>query len=154
MKQFRFVFVGQAKNSSYKELEADYFKKIQRYVPKSQLIYVKDAHDESITVRNDKEGRLFLGQVPPQSHLILCEESGQEFSSVALANRLDQLFNQHDVLVLGVGGAYGFSSEVKKRATLHLKLAPWTLPHELARVVLLEQIYRAQTILKNEKYHH
>jgi 23S rRNA (pseudouridine1915-N3)-methyltransferase len=154
MKNFRFVFVGQAKNSSYKELENEYFTKVSRYVRGSQLLHVKDGNDKNTTVRNDKEGQAFLVQVPANAHLVLCDESGKSFDSPTFAKKLDQLLNERDVVVFGVGGAYGFSDAVKARSTLTLRLAPWTLPHELARVVLLEQVYRAQTILRGEKYHH
>lgn len=154
MKSFRFIFVGQAKNSSYKELETEYFNKVARYVRGSQLLFVKDGSDKNTSVRNDKEGQAFLEQVPASAHLVLCDESGKNFESPIFAQKLDTLLNERDVIVFGVGGAYGFSPAVKARATLTLRLAPWTLPHELARVVLLEQVYRAQTILRGEKYHH
>lgn len=154
MKHFRFLFIGQPKNLAYKELENEYFQKISRYVRDSKLVHLKDSPEKNTTLRNEKEGKSFLENVPANAHLVICDEGGKNFDSVTFSKKIDQLLNERDSVVFGVGGAYGFSDAVKSRATLTLRLAPWTLPHELARVVLLEQVYRSQTILRGEKYHH
>ncbi len=85
----------------------------------------------------------------------MLDETGKEFDSRAFAKKIQTFYNAgHKRIVFVMGGAYCLSEDIKKRASLTLSLSSFTLPHELARVVFLEQLYRAHTILKGEKYHH
>ena len=85
--------------------------------------------------------------------IVLCDERGKSYASRAFADWLQaQREAARDVAFI-IGGAFGVSDDLKRRARLLLALAPWTLPHELSRLVLAEQLYRAGTILKGEPYH-
>ena len=85
--------------------------------------------------------------------MILLDARGKQFSSEELAALLDRLQGEAVPLLLAIGGSDGFTEEARREASLNLSLGKMTLPHELARVLALEQIYRAFTILKNHPYH-
>jgi 23S rRNA (pseudouridine1915-N3)-methyltransferase len=101
----------------------------------------------------EREGERLLAKVPRGAQLVLCEQEGERFTSEAFAAFLQHAREQARDLVLAVGGAFGLAPPLRARATSRLSLAPWTLPHELARLVLAEQLYRAGTILRGEPYH-
>lgn len=90
-----------------------------------------------------------------ESLIILLDEAGQTFDSKTFANKLDAWAEGGaKPLTFVIGGAFGFSDAIKKKADIRLSLSPLTFPHEFARVILLEQIYRAMTILKGKRYHY
>jgi 23S rRNA (pseudouridine1915-N3)-methyltransferase len=101
-----------------------------------------------------REGERILGSVPDGATLWLVTRDGRILSSTALADQLgERRLRAAPLLVLAIGGAFGFSPEVRQRAQGGLTLSAMTLPHELARLVLAEQLYRAGTILRGEPYH-
>jgi 23S rRNA (pseudouridine1915-N3)-methyltransferase len=101
-----------------------------------------------------REGERILGSVPEGAALWLVTRDGRVLSSTALADQLgERRLHAAPLLVLAIGGAFGFSPEVRQRAQGTLALSAMTLPHELARLVLAEQLYRAGTILRGEPYH-
>jgi 23S rRNA (pseudouridine1915-N3)-methyltransferase len=102
-----------------------------------------------------KETEQVFKKVGERDFLILLDEKGKEFNSMGFS----ELVNHHQNistknLIFLIGGAYGFSEEVYKRANLKIALSKMTFPHQLVRIIYLEQLYRAFTILKGEKYHH
>jgi 23S rRNA (pseudouridine1915-N3)-methyltransferase len=100
-----------------------------------------------------KEGERLLERVPAAARLVLCDPGGETMDSAAFARFLrDQRERAQDVAFV-LGGAHGIGDVVRQRPHRRLALAPWTLPHELARLVLAEQIYRAGTIGRGEPYH-
>ena len=101
------------------------------------------------------EGKLILESISSQDFLILLDENGTEFSSVGFSQKLQKWLNGgHRRIVFLIGGAFGFSDEVYDRANFKLGLSQMTLTHQMVRLFFTEQLYRAFTILKNEKYHH
>ena len=100
-------------------------------------------------------GEITLKALRPTDHLILLDEHGDTYSSVGWARNLERTIShlQKD-LVFAVGGPYGFSDDVRNRADGSLSLSPMTFSHQLVRLVFLEQLYRAFTIMKGEPYHH
>lgn len=101
------------------------------------------------------ESESILKKVGERDVLILLDEKGKELSSVEFSKTLIHYQNiATKNLVFVIGGAYGFSEDVYKRANMKLALSKMTFPHQLVRVLFLEQLYRAFTILKGEKYHH
>jgi len=101
-----------------------------------------------------KEGERLLALLPPAAHVVACDVGGTAMSSEEFAAWLQRVRERAGPdLVFLIGGAFGLSDAVRARATRRLSLAPWTLPHELARLVLAEQLYRAGTILRGEPYH-
>lgn len=102
-----------------------------------------------------EEGKLVLSRLLPGDCLILLDERGKQLSSPDVAAMITQKANQGiSKLVFLIGGAYGVSEEVKARAKLIWSLSPLVFPHMLVRLILSEQLYRACTIIRNEKYHH
>ena len=102
-----------------------------------------------------KEGELILGFLQPADYLVLLDETGKQFSSEALASFIQSRANESTQrLTFLIGGAYGVSEAVKKRANHVWSLSQLVFPHQLVRLILAEQVYRACTILRNEKYHH
>lgn len=102
----------------------------------------------------EEEGKRLLGLCGPGAHVWLLTRDGKDLTSAALARRLEEhaIRSEREVTFL-IGGAFGFAAAVRDRADSTLSLSAMTLPHELARVVLLEQLYRAGTILRGEPYH-
>lgn len=154
MKSLDFIFVGQVKNPGYKTLEAFYLERITHYVKESRVHIVKDSVEKSVLARKRKETEAILEKVSDKDVLIVCDEFGKSQSSVQFSQKLDSWRGLGPRLVFVVGGPYGMAEEIKHKCHYALKLSDWTLPHELARVVVMEQVYRGFSILKGEKYHH
>jgi 23S rRNA (pseudouridine1915-N3)-methyltransferase len=102
-----------------------------------------------------KEGELILSKIAPNEKVVLLDDKGKEFTSLQFSNYILQNQNQSlKSIAFVVGGAYGFSDEVYKRANEKMSLSKLTFSHQMVRVVFLEQLYRAYSILNNEPYHH
>jgi 23S rRNA (pseudouridine1915-N3)-methyltransferase len=101
----------------------------------------------------EREGERILAQVPAGTTLVACAEGGKGMTSSVFASWLQTARDEARDVAIAIGGAFGLSDAVTKAASMRLALAPFTLPHELARVVLAEQVYRAGTITRGEPYH-
>lgn len=121
-----------------------------------ELIVVKDAHGRlSPEQRNEVEGRALLAKLGPKDQALGLDAQGEAYSSEGFAVALEKWLEdpvRRPCFVLG--GAFGLSEDVRDRCDQLISLSPLTLPHELARVVLLEQLYRAMSILRGSGYHH
>lgn len=134
--------VGRLKEEYFREAEAEYRKRLRRYA--------------DVDVREVKDDRALLQALPPRARLVALDERGEAWSSEELARRLIAAEEQHGggaPLVFAIGGAEGLSAGVREKAVRSLAFGRITLPHRLARIVLLEQLYRAYTILRGEPYH-
>lgn len=121
---------------------------------KFNLLEIESGKGNETEIRK-KESENILKKIGDKDFLILLDEKGKEFSSVEFAKTLTHHQNiSTKNLIFVIGGAYGFSEEVYKRANLKIALSKMTFPHQLVRIIFLEQLYRAFTILKGEKYHH
>ncbi len=100
-----------------------------------------------------KEGERLMERVPTSARLILCDPGGESFTSESFASMMQSQRESAEDVTFVIGGAHGLGEAVRKRAHRRLALSPWTLPHELARLVLAEQLYRAGTIGRGEPYH-
>jgi 23S rRNA (pseudouridine1915-N3)-methyltransferase len=115
----------------------------------------KNAGSLGETELKKKESELILGPLDRDAFLVVLDEQGKQMSSVQLANFIQDRANESiKQLVFLIGGAYGLDPSVLKRADLLWSLSTLTFPHQLVRLILAEQIYRAVSILRNEKYHH
>jgi len=135
--------VGRLKESHWREAQDEYFKRLKRYAPTE--------------IKECKDNAALVAAVPARAHLVLLDERGDNWSSEELAKKLIAVEESHGggaPLVFAIGGADGLPAELKSRAVRTLAFGRATLPHRLARIVLLEQIYRAYTILRGEPYHH
>jgi len=155
MSKIGFIWVGKLKEPFSKDGCAHYWKKLSRFFKLDESV-VKDAPGKlSVADKNRKEGEGILARVKPGDVLIILDEYGERLTSRELAKYVRKWAdapNQRPVFV--IGGPFGLSDEVKAAARVKIRLSDMTLPHELARLLLLEQLYRAGTILKNMPYHH
>jgi 23S rRNA (pseudouridine1915-N3)-methyltransferase len=131
----------------------DYLKRMRRY-GQIKCEYFRDSKQKVVTQKVGEEGQMVLDKLHSTDHLILLDEKGKTYTSRSFATRLNDHWLRNRRSIFLIGGAFGHSEEVKQRANETLALSDLTFPHELARLVLIEQLYRAFTILNNEKYHH
>lgn len=105
-------------------------------------------------VLKQKEGEQVLAKLSPSDHVLLLDEKGKQFTSVEFASNIQTFMNAgHKRVVFIVGGAFGFSNEIYARANGKISLSKMTFTHQMIRLFFVEQLYRAMTILKGEKYH-
>jgi len=145
--------VGKIKNPDIANLCLHYLKKLNHYIS-CEMHEIKDSALKDISQKKEEETKRLLAFLKPTDDLILLDEKGKLFTSIQLAQWIDKRRMSAKSMVWVVGGPHGFSDSLRQRANSILSLSPLTLPHELARGLLLEQLYRANTILKGEKYHH
>ena len=147
--------MGKLKTPFWKDAAAHYLTRIKRW---RHLEYTETRDGDAALPpdqRNALEGRRIIEALAPQDVALVLDERGQKLSSphlAALLRQLDQDARGRACFI--VGGAWGLDDSVRQRAFKVLSLSDMTLPHELARVVLLEQIYRAECILRKVPYHH
>jgi 23S rRNA (pseudouridine1915-N3)-methyltransferase len=134
-----------------------YEKRLKHYIPFETIVIpaLKNTKALSIEQQKEKEGELLFKEIQSTDRLILLDEGGKEYNSVDFSGFLQQQMNTGiKNLVFVVGGPYGFSDEVYKRANGKISLSRMTFSHQMVRLFFVEQLYRGMTILKNEPYHH
>ncbi len=149
-------FVGKT-DSAFLPLVTDYSKRVGRYITTEVKIIpeLKNAKSLTPSLQCEKEGEQLLKAMPSLAEVYLLDENGKQMTSVELAHWFEKrMLMGLKELVLVVGGPYGFSASVRSRATGSLSLSQLTFSHQMVRVILLEQVYRAFTIIKGEPYHH
>lgn len=149
MQKTTVIAVGKLKERFWKDACAEYLKRLSAYTD----ITVREVPD-STPEREEAAIVAALGKLPEGSHIILLDIAGKQASSEQLAAKLETLAVtgiSHVAFI--IGGSDGVTAAVKARASERLSFGPITLPHNLARVVLLEQIYRAHKIIRHEPYH-
>lgn len=152
-----FWSVGKGHDAYVKSGIEEFTKRLSNYFPVQwNLIPVpKNAGTLSEIELKKREGEIILGLLKEDDYLIALDERGKSLTSEALANFLQQRANESSKnLVFLIGGAFGLDEKVLQAAKLKWSLSPLTFPHQLVRLILAEQVYRACTILRNEKYHH
>jgi 23S rRNA (pseudouridine1915-N3)-methyltransferase len=152
-----FWSIGKANESYVKEGVEEFTKRISRYftVEWNIIPVPKNAGMLSEMDLKKKEGETILQWLKQDDYLVALDEKGNQFSSEGLANFLQQRATESTKhLVFLIGGAFGLDEAVLKRAGMKWSLSQLTFPHQLVRLILAEQVYRACTILRNEKYHH
>jgi 23S rRNA (pseudouridine1915-N3)-methyltransferase len=153
--KFRLVCVGRLSEDWLKQGAAEYLKRLQRHYA-IEIVELKEEQGQLKDVAGlvRREGVRILERVPADAVAIVLDEKGQLVSSEGLAERLQQeMLHAGRDWCLVIGGPYGLDSAVRKRADLILSLSKMTLTHQMARLLLLEQLYRSGTIIRNEPYH-
>jgi 23S rRNA (pseudouridine1915-N3)-methyltransferase len=144
--KIKVAWIGKTKEPAIEALTDEYLKRISRYAEVAGITL----KDEAAILSLASGGR----QKNKERHkLVLLDSRGKQFSSQELAEFLEREQVNATPLLFAIGGSDGFSEEARRNAGVMLSLGKMTLPHELARVVLVEQLYRAFTILKNHPYH-
>jgi 23S rRNA (pseudouridine1915-N3)-methyltransferase len=149
--------IGKANEAYVKEGINEFTKRIARYYPLEWNIIPVPKHSGMLSEMDLKkrEAETLLQLLRPEDYLVALDERGKELTSEELAGFLQQRSNESvKSLVFLIGGAYGIDDQIIQKAKFKWSLSKLTFPHQLVRLILSEQIYRACTILRNEKYHH
>lgn len=155
--KIRLISVGKPHDTYVKAGITDFTQRISKYFKVDWVIIpsAKNAASLSAQALKKAEAPLILSQIDNDDYLILLDERGKQFSSTELASLLQHKANEsHKQLVFLIGGAFGVDESVANRAQLTWSLSSLVFPHMLVRLILSEQLYRACTIIRNEKYHH
>ena len=151
------LVIGKTDASYIREGIAEYEKRLTRYIPYEMKVLpdVKNAKNLTESLQKEREGEMLLEQFQPGDFVVLLDERGRQYSSMEFSQFLAQkMLGTVKRLVFVVGGPYGFSDGVYKRANDKISLSKITFSHQMVRMIFAEQIYRAMTILKGEPYHH
>lgn len=155
--KIQFWSIGKANESHVEEGIQLFTKRITNYYPVQWQIISspKNAAVMSEVDLKQKEGETILGLLKKEDYLVLLDERGKQLSSEGLAEFIQQRANesQKNIIFL-IGGAFGVSKEVMDRANYKWSLSQLVFPHQIVRMLLAEQVYRACSINRNEKYHH
>jgi 23S rRNA (pseudouridine1915-N3)-methyltransferase len=148
------IAVGKPRNSALSAAIGEYEERAARYWPLERIeVREEPAKSATADLVRDREGERLAAKIPAGAVIVCCDPGGKRMDSAAFSAWLQgQREGGRDVAFM-IGGAFGLSPALLRRATVRLELAPWTLPHELARLVLAEQLYRAGTIVRREPYH-
>lgn len=148
----KIITVGNIKEKYLKDAIDEYLKRLKKYT-NIEIIELKDEGLVEEQKAIQLEGEKILKNISPKDYLITLEIEGKEYTSEEFAEKINQIQIENSNIVFVIGGSYGLSKEIKEKSKLHLSFSKMTFPHQLFRVFLLEQIYRAYKILNNESYH-
>lgn len=151
------VVIGKTDAGYLIEAIEDYKSRLKHYIPFEMEVIpdVKNAKNLSEAQQKEKEGEMILKMVQPGDYLVLLDDKGKEYTSMQFSSYIEK--KMHTVpkrLVFVVGGPYGFSEAVYGAAEEKISLSKMTFSHQMVRLIFIEQIYRAMTILNHEPYHH
>ena len=149
----KILCVGKLKEDYLIQGIKEYTKRIEAW-DKVEIVELKEYLSSDINKVIETEGSYILDKINKNDFVITLEIEGKSISSEALAQKIDELYtygNTH--LVFVIGGSWGLSKEVKQRSNLALSFSKFTFPHQLMRLILVEQIYRAYTIINHKEYH-
>jgi len=153
----KLIAIGKTDNKNLIALIEEYSKRLSFYIKFEFEIIpdIKNAKNLSENQQKEKEGEFILQKIGNQDDVILLDENGKQFTSINFADFLQKKMNSGiKNLVFVIGGLYGFSEAIYKRATGKISLSTMTFSHQMIRLFFIEQLYRGFTILKNEPYHH
>jgi 23S rRNA (pseudouridine1915-N3)-methyltransferase len=155
--EIKLIGIGKTDKTELDQLIKSYQNRLMHYVRFSFEIIpdLKNSKNLSEKLQKEEEGKIILSKISNSDRLILLDENGQEMNSVGFSDFLQKQMNSGlKRLVLVIGGPYGFSEDVYKKASSKLALSKMTFSHQMVRLFIIEQLYRSFTILKNEPYHH
>jgi 23S rRNA (pseudouridine1915-N3)-methyltransferase len=152
--KIRLIWVGKTQEAWIKEGIAEYAGRIRRYSP-FEISEVKEGEVTTLEKLRQSEADKILKLLPKNCRLVLLDENGEGHSSETFAKLIErERDNATNELVFAIGGAYGFGDSLKKWADTIITLSQMTFTHQMVRVIFLEQLYRAFTIINKESYHH
>ena len=148
----KIICVGKIKEEYLKNAIDEYTKRLSKYT-KLEFIEVMDVDNPSIDITLSKEKESIMKHINPKDYIITLEIDGNMLSSTEFSSKLDSIFNTNSCITFIIGGSYGLHDDIKKISNYKLSFSKMTFPHQLFRVILLEQIYRSFKINNNESYH-
>lgn len=146
--------IGKMRFAPYRSAADEYLKRLRHYLNIQEIELKSEASPKLSEMQiRERESHQFMDSVTPSTFMFVLDERGKLMNSVQFSEIIGRLLAQSQDMAFVIGGAYGHHECLRQRANLVFGLSPLTFPHELARVLVYEQIYRAMTILKNEPYH-
>ncbi|MEE1094132.1 MAG: 23S rRNA (pseudouridine(1915)-N(3))-methyltransferase RlmH [Bacteroidales bacterium] len=152
----KLIVIGKSEEKYLREAVEIYLKRLTHYINFEILVLpdVKNAKNMSVAELKDKEAELILKHSAKADKVVLLDEKGKEYSSVEFSKYLTKQMNASvKTLAFVVGGAFGFSEKVYSQANEKLSISKMTFSHQMIRLLFVEQLYRAFTIIKGEPYH-
>ena len=149
--------IGKTDATYFTDAIKEYQNRLVHYIPFEMQVIpdIKNVKNLSESQQKEKEGELILKTLQSGDYLVLLDEKGKDFTSMQFASYMEKKMNSVPKrLVFVIGGPYGFSESVYKAASEKISLSKMTFSHQMIRLIFIEQIYRAMTILNNEPYHH
>ncbi len=148
------IAIGKTKSQDFSSIIKSYLSKINHYINFEFIIINEIKSIKNKSIQKNKEAEAILKNIKADSHIILLDENGKELSSVFFSKFIQHHLNSSKKeIIFIIGGAYGFSDKLLKRANEKISLSKMTFSHQMVRIIFLEQLYRSFTILKNEPYH-
>ena len=148
----KILCVGKVKEKFYRDAIEEYIKRLKKYT-KIEVIECRDFSDIPIDDILLKEKQELERYIQDRDYVISLDINGIEMDSISLANKIDSIYLNYSNITFIIGGSYGIHEELKSRSDVRLSFSKMTFPHQLFRVILLEQIYRSFKINNNESYH-
>lgn len=155
--KIKLLAIGKTDDKNLQTLIETYQNRLKHYINFQLEVIpdIKNVKNLSQQQQKEKEGELILKKLAPTDQLVLLDEKGKEFRSIEFSSFLQKKMNSGiKQLVFVIGGPYGFSETVYKKAQGKISLSKMTFSHQMIRLIFVEQLYRAFTILKREPYHH
>jgi 23S rRNA (pseudouridine1915-N3)-methyltransferase len=152
--KFEFYFIGKTSDSYLREGIEVYSRKLGHYMNTEIKIIPVSSEKNKAKALADESSKI-LKTISAQDYVVVLDENGKHFSSVELSKEIQKVLNRSfPKMIFIIGSAYGIDRTLKERADLMLSFSRFTFTHQMIRLLLLEQVYRAMTILKSESYHH
>ena len=148
----KIITVGTIKEKYLKDAIEEYRKRLRRYID-IDIIEIKDEGLLPPLQAMEKEGEKIIKYLNEKDYIITLEIEGKELTSEELSKKIEEIMIINSNITFIIGGSYGIDKRIKERANYHLSFSKLTFPHQLFRVLLLEQLYRAFKIINNESYH-
>lgn len=148
----KIICIGKIKEKYFSEAIKEYEKRLSKYT-NLEIIELQDEGIKDKKVALKKEKEKIEKVLNSKDYLITLEIEGKELTSLELSTKIDEILTINSNITFLIGGSYGLDDELKKRANFHLSFSKLTFPHQLFRILLLEQIYRSFKIQNNEEYH-
>jgi len=155
--KIKLLTIGKTDNAALAQLIKTYEARLKHYIQFSIEIIpdLKNTKNFSEEIQKEKEGDLILSKISTTDRMVLLDENGTSFDSIEFSKFLQKQMNSGiKQLVFIIGGPYGFSEKIYKKSQVKISLSKMTFSHQMVRLFIVEQIYRAFTILRNEPYHH
>lgn len=146
----KIICIGKLKENYLKEAQIEYLKRIQKYT-KLEIIEIEDEKDSIDPLLKEKDK--ILKHIKPKDNIILLDINGKELNSIELSNYINKEITYNNNITFIIGSSNGLHDDIKKLTSKKLSFSRLTFPHQLFRILLLEQIYRSYKILNNESYH-
>ena len=155
--EIQLICIGKTDDPDLQKLISNYENRLKHYIKFTLLLIpdIKDAKNLSKEQQKTKEGELIENQIRISDVVVFLDENGKEFSSVGFSEYLNKKMSSGcKRLIFIIGGPYGFSKTLQQKYKAKISLSQMTFSHQMIRLFFVEQLYRANTILKNEPYHH